>query len=103
MDNSNIPRDIISVTDRIAEKFHPEKIYLFSNKRADAGKTAGFKLCVVVDCNDIEKIERQIYLEVDSEVPYDIIIHSAANFEELCGRKGSFVQKIVKNGVLVYG
>lgn len=103
MDIGRIPEDISCVVGSIAERFHPVKIYLFSNKRGGVGKTTGFKLCVVLDCDDIAEAERRIYLEIDCEVPFDVVLYQPGIWEELCARKGSFAQRVVKGGVLLYG
>lgn len=103
MEPGKMPEDIISVVDSITEQFRPIKIYLFSNKRGGVGKTAGFKLCVILDCADIAEAERGIYLGIDCEVPFDVVLYTPSTWEELCERKGSFAQRILKNGVLLYG
>jgi hypothetical protein len=103
MEEKPVPQDIAEVVGRIAEGFAPEKIYLFSLKRGHIGRSAGFKLCVVVDSEDLEQTERQIYLKVESEVPYDLVLYSPEMFEELLARKGSFAGRIVEHGRLLYG
>lgn len=103
MERKNIPENIMTVVESIAEKFAPEKIYLFSNKRGGVGKSAGFKLCVIVESGNMTGLERQIYLQVDSEVPFDIVLYTPSTWAELLERKGSFAQRIVSSGVIVYG
>lgn len=103
MDASNIPEDIRAVCQSITEQFSPESIYLFSNKRGGIGKSAGFKLCVILDCNDMEVVERKIYLDIDCDVPFDVVLYSPETWRELLTRKGSLAERIQKTGVLVYG
>ena len=97
-----LPREITDVVLGIAEKFTPDKIYLFSNKRGPMGKTSGFKLCVIMDCEDRDEIQREIYRSIDSEVPYDIVLYTPEEWSELTERKGSFAQKVFETGVLVH-
>ena len=103
MEQKPLPLDIAEVVECIAKGFAPEKIYLFSHKRGQLGKSAGFKLCVVVESEDIEQTERSIYLEIDSETPYDLVIYTPEEFEELLSQKGSFAGRVVEKGRLVYG
>jgi hypothetical protein len=103
MEEKPLPQDIAEVVERIAEGFAPEKIYLFSHKRGQLGRSAGFKLCVVVESEDIELTERRIYLAVESEVPYDLVLYTPETFLELLAHKGSFAGRVVEKGRLVYG
>lgn len=103
MDKKNIPENIMTVVNSIAQKFSPEKIYLFSNKRGGVGKSAGFKLCIIVESENMAGLEREIYLQVDSEVPFDIVLYTPAIWMKLLERKGSFASRIVSAGVVVYG
>ncbi len=103
MDQMKIPEDIKNVVDTIVERFSPQKIYLFSNKRKGVGKSAGFKLCIVVESENMHELERQIYLEVDCDVPFDIVLYKPTTWAELMERKGSFATRIDESGVVVYG
>ncbi len=103
MEEKPVPADIASVVDRIAEGFNPRKIYLFSLKRGLLGRSAGFKLCVVIESDNMNETERQIYLSVDSDVPYDLVLYTPSAFEEVLARKGSFAARVVEKGRLVYG
>ena len=101
--NNHLPAEITGVVDKIAELQKPYKIYLFSNKRGEKGKTSGFKLCVIAEHCERSEAERDIYLKVDSEVPFDIVLYTPAEWAELTVRKGSFAEKVAKTGALVYG
>lgn len=103
MELKKMPENIMTVVNSIAQKFSPEKIYLFSNKRGGIGKSAGFKLCVIIECEDMSALEGQIYLQVDSDVPFDIVLYSPETWTMLLNRKGSFAQRVVASGVLVHG
>lgn len=103
MEPKKVSENIMTVVNRIAEQFAPEKIYLFSSKRGGVGRSAGFKLCVIAKHEDMQELERQIYLQVDSDVPFDVILYTPETWAELLERKGSFAQKIESQGVPVYG
>jgi hypothetical protein len=103
MEEKPLPQDIAEVVQRIAKSFEPQRIYLFSHKRGQLGRSAGFKLCVVIECDNLEQAERQRYLEIDSDVPSDLVLYTPEMFEELLTRKGSFAGRVVEKGRLVYG
>jgi len=102
IENRMLPREITDVVTGIVKDFEPQKIYLFSNKRGAEGKTSGFKLCVIMQCEDRDEIQREIYRHIDSEVPYDIVLYTPKEWADLTGRKGSFAQKVFSTGVLVH-
>lgn len=101
--HGGVPAEIMSVVEKIANLLEPETIFMFSNKRGKAGKTAGFKLCVVAEHSDRAAAERRLYLAIDCEVPFDIVIYSPAEFEALRNSEGSFAQRIAESGVVLYG
>ena len=100
---SHIPETIRSVVDQIARLAAPEAIYLFGNKRGERGKTTGFKLLVVAEHQSREQAERELYLKIDCEVPFDVVVYSPEEFASLRGQEGSFARKIAETGVMLYG
>lgn len=100
--SKNFPEDIVHVSERIIEMLHPQRIYLFGNKRGERGKTTGFKLCVIVEHEDRAATERDVYVNVECNVPFDVLLYSPQEWAELCAKKGSFAQKVAETGVLVY-
>lgn len=103
MEEKPLPQDIAEVVERIVACCAPSKIYLFSHKRGQLGKSAGFKLCVIVETDDLDELEHKIYVEIESQVPYDIVVYTPEEFEELLLLKGSFAGRVVQKGRLVYG
>lgn len=95
--------NIKTVRDEIADKFHPQKMLLFSQKHDLSGNVKGFKICIVIDTADKLETEKQIYLDVDSEVPYDVLLYTPEEWQELLGQSGSFAMRIMKKGQCIYG
>ncbi|MEG1448414.1 MAG: hypothetical protein RSC41_03700, partial [Oscillospiraceae bacterium] len=70
----NINDELISeVVNQIVYNFEPQKIILFSAKKDLNGTSKSFKLCVILDCQDKIMAERDIYINTDSEIPFDIV------------------------------
>ena len=94
---------IDDVVEQIVFNFGPKRIILFSRKNDLVGKCLSFKLCILLDCKDKMEAERQIYINTDSEIPFDIIVYTPEEFESNLDIVGSFASKINKTGIVVYG
>lgn len=99
---SNSPY-IKQAVDKLVKSYRPEKIYLFSQKSDLDGEITSFKLCLVVDTNDRQEIEKHIYREIDLDIPFDILIYTPEEWEKITHRTASFASRIMENGVLLYG
>lgn len=94
---------VLEVAEAIGREFHPRAIYLYNQKFGANGGSLSFKLCVVGDFEDKERVEREIYRSIDSETPFHLLLYT---WEEWCGlqeKPGSFAEKICRTGTLVYG
>lgn len=101
----NVPatEEISAVVDQIVKMVHPLRIYLYNQRMSAAGATTGFKLCVVGEFADKGSTERSIYLEIDSEVPFDVLLYTPLEWDDLCARSESFARRIANTGMVVYG
>lgn len=97
------PEAVRHVVEEIAGRYRPQRIYLYNQRYSAAGATTAFKLCVVAEFPDIAAAEREIYLEIDCEVPFDVLLYTPAEWEELCAKPSSFARKIQATGKVVYG
>ena len=91
---------------RIAEKFSPDRIYVFGSvARREAVDQSDLDLIVVMD-SDEPSFRRSIKIRVavaDIRVPKDRLVLTPDEFREEMGNKYSFVYKAVNSGVLAYG
>ncbi len=90
------------LSDEIRQLCNPEKIYLFHAKFNLHSQITSFKLCIVADTADKSELERKIYLELDCEIPYDLVIYTAAEWEACMPNSHSFAAEIRDKGVLIY-
>ena len=94
---------ITKMADDILNMCEPLKIILFSKKYDMSDELASFKLCVIVpDGVDIAELESRIYLELDCENPFNVVLYNASEWEQICVDDESFANKVMKNGVLLY-
>lgn len=96
-------KDISALCGQIVEMLHPEKVILFSRKIHLNGETSSFKLCVVADVADEREAQKQIYIGLDCDIPYDVVVYRPERFEELRENEGSFAQQIDRTGRVLYG
>lgn len=89
----------------LAKEQSIEKIYLISNKISTSGELTSFKLALIVNdsVKSISELECRLYMETDSELPYDIVLYKTSEWDELKDEIGTFAWKINNSGVLIYG
>jgi len=97
----NIPEIISQTANRIIELTNPEMVYLYNLKTGISSQVTSFKLCLIADCEKSE-IERRIYLNVDCDIPYDVLIYTGLEWDALSGDPQSFAHKIKHTGRLLY-
>lgn len=95
--------NIRSVCDEIVKNFSPEKIILYNVKRSVSGEIRAFKICVVIDTSNRIDVEKHIYLDVDSDIPFDVLVYTPAEWGELQNEKSSFASRIDKEGTYIHG
>lgn len=94
---------IKKVCDEIIRLFKPDKVILFHVKRSLDGEVRSFKLCVVIDTDDKNSTEKHLYLDVDSDIPFDVLVYTPTEWNGLLVEKSSFACRIIKEGKYIYG
>ena len=89
----------------IAECPEIQKIYLTSVKVDTSGELTSFKLGIVVD-DSVEssaELANHLYMQLDCDLPYDLIIYQQTKFDKLKEEEGTFANKINEQGTVLYG
>lgn len=97
-----IQNRVKKVVSALQEKLSPDKIILFSQKFNLQGQVSSFKLCLVTPTEDKTKTELDVYLAVDSAVPFDVLIYTPEEWQIALGRTNSFASRIQEGGVVLY-
>jgi hypothetical protein len=97
--NENIQK----VCDDIVRLFKPEKVILFHVKRSLDGVIRSFKICVIIDTDDKNSTEKHLYLDVDSDIPFDVLVYTPAEWKGLLAEKSSFACRIIREGKYIHG
>jgi hypothetical protein len=94
--------NVKTVCDRIIKGFSPSQVILFNIKHSVTGETKGFKICLVMDTEDKIEAEKRVYLDVDSAIPYDVLIYTPHEWDSLMNENNSFAKRITQEGTYVY-
>lgn len=97
------PDHVDHVTRQIIPMFDPKKIYLYNRKVSPNGAVVSFKLCIVAAVEDKLDAERRIYRNIDSEVPFDVLIYTPEEWDSLCRDIHAFAKRIEQTGMVLYG
>jgi len=113
--DSGKPKGIYDMSDnelirRTAEEIKticsPENIILISHKVNTNGDVTSFKLVVVVKDNPdetIAELECRLYMQIDSDIPFDLVLYTVSEWNKFKGEIGSFAWKTYNTGVYIYG
>ena len=75
---------IEETVDQIVKLFSPSRVIEYNTKYDMDGKLRSFKLCIVGKIQDKKKMLTQIFDEVDSEIPYDILLYTEGQQRCFC-------------------
>lgn len=98
--------DAIAQTSRdILRVCRPERIILFAEKRTMAtGKLKAFSLCVIVpDGTDCRHLRTQLHLALNADVPVNLSVYTAEEWEDLLEDATSYAAWIARKGQVIYG
>lgn len=94
----SLPGEILEVARQIRKLVEARRMILFSRKTGVSGGLASFKLCVIPRQMGREEAERLIYREVDSPVPFDVVIYTPGQWEQALSLPDSFASQISRTG-----
>lgn len=87
---------------QIAQHCQPQKIILFSRRLGLKGELRSFKLCVVAAVADKRSAARDIYLQADCDVPFDLLFYLPDEWETLRASPDAFANTIDSTGRVLY-
>lgn len=96
------PEKVRVVLQHLVDVLAPEKVILFSQKTDLQGNVSSFKLCVVVETEDKEQIELDVYLAIDSPVSFDVLVYTPSEWQMLSQQPNSFAHRVLETGVILY-
>ena len=95
--------ELIRIRDRIIALCSPEKIILFGEKKVlSTGETGEVKICLVADTVNKEVLEKRLYLGIDSEVSFDILVYTPEEWKNLLEDPQSYASRILEKGTVIW-
>lgn len=91
--------ELIAAIVRSAE---PRRILLFSQKTHPDGSPSSVKLCVVIPEGDPHAVEHRLYMEIETELPFDVLVYTAEQWDRLARTPYSLAARAEKSGRVLY-
>lgn len=102
MDKFNIEVD--NIKKQIIEKYDPKEIILFGSVAKGIFKVnSDIDLCVIKDTKDKKNLLAEMYIYIDSRIPFDLVLYTSEEWNKCVNDKNSFAYIINNTGVKIYG
>ena len=92
---SQLTKDIVGL-------LSPEKIIVFSQKHSAEGSLTSVKLCIIIADGDPKAAEHRIYMELENDLPFDVLVYTHTEWQHLLETPYSFAGRIQEMGRVVY-
>lgn len=96
--------EISHICESIKSGFDVEKLIVFGVKRSERNNTiTDVDICVIAtDINDKNQWLKKAYLEIDSDIPFDLFLYTSSEWEECLKITKSFASRIDRKGFVFY-
>lgn len=95
--------EINSIKQQIIKKYNPEKIIVFgSSASGTVRNNSDIDVCVIKETSDKRELLTDIYLNIESSRPFDLVLYTIDEWADLTKDRTSFAYQINKKGLLVY-
>jgi len=100
---SHIHDEIDSITKQIVSRYAPLKIIIFgSQAKGTATKRSDIDICIVNDTDYKRVLLADMYLNINSSKPFDLLLYTEAEWNYCVNDCTSFAYLINKKGIVVY-
>ena len=99
-----LPSEITNVCEDMLRLFDVKRMVVFGIKNDEKCKgVCDFDLCVVADSIDDKNIWlKKAYLEIDSDIPFDLFLYTEKEWDDCIKFSESFASRINRKGSVVY-
>ncbi len=94
--------DVLGIVSEIVSRYSPLKVIMFGKKVTVADDIKDIDLCIITETDNKRELEKDIYLNVDSPIPFDVYVYTPAEAEKLLGEPASFMSRIQQRGTVLY-
>lgn len=97
-------KELESIKNQIVKLYTPEKIILFGSlAKGVVNQNSDIDICIVKDTENKRELISDIYINIDSSYPFDVILYTSEEWGYNIKDKSSFAYRIFKEGRLLYG
>lgn len=99
-----LTNEINLIKEQIVSLYNPSKIILFgSQAKGTATIKSDIDLCVVKDTENKRELLADMYLNIESSKPFDLLLYTEAEWNQCVNDTTSFAYLIDKKGIVIYG
>jgi len=99
-----LTNEINLIKEQIVSLYNPSKIILFgSQAKGTATIKSDIDLCVVKDTENKRELLADMYLNIESSIPFDLLLYTEAEWNQCVNDTTSFAYLIDKKGTVIYG
>lgn len=93
-----------SIISQIESGFHPNRIILFGSfVKGTSKQGSDIDLCVVAETNDKRNTLSDMYYDLSTDIPVDIVLYTPEEWVNSLRDPCSFASQINREGVVLYG
>ncbi|MDL2288361.1 hypothetical protein LJC32_03150 [Oscillospiraceae bacterium OttesenSCG-928-F05] len=92
-----------TMVDALVQAIKPESILLYGLKKDASGAPQAAKFCIVVETEDKEALLQELYLSLDAEFSFDMMLYTPAEWAELTADPQSYAFRIMEKGTWLHG
>ena len=93
---------LLALRDEVVRLVSPLRIMVFSRKQTLDGTLASVKLAVIIGAGDPHAAEHRLYMELEADIPFDVVVYTAQEWEQRLRDPLSFAARIRDTGVVLY-
>ena len=95
--------EIQKITEQLVSLYAPHKLFLFGSQAKNAASDkSDIDLCVVTDTANKRKLLTDMYLNIESNKPFDLLLYTPNEWETSVSDRTSFAHAINEKGVVLY-
>lgn len=96
--------ELENITIQLINLYAPEKLLLFgSYAKKLARHNSDIDLCVITETSNKRELLTDMYLNIESDRPFDLLLYTPEEWESNVTDKTSFAYQINNEGVVLYG
>ena len=99
-----VDANIEKIVEQFMDQYNLHKLLLFgSYAKGKSTKRSDIDLCVVAETDNKRSLLTDMYVNIESDKPFDILLYTPSEWDSCKEDHTSFAYIISKEGVVIYG